>query len=487
MKYLLSSLPILFSVLVSAQTDHTKKISELISSTYVKANVEFLAADEMKGRDSGSPELEIAATYIATRFSLSGLTHAPSQNSFYQAVPLVRTPPPSEISLTMGNETFTLKKDVLLFTGTDANLKGNVVFAGYGTAQDFEKTNVNGKVALCLIGHPGDTVLTRAFQETAFHKNAEAKKRGAVALIEIVALPGVTFEALRNYFMQQRITLQEGGEPIPHILLRNIIDSNILRTIKEKSAAPYALSIQGATPQKLSTRNVVGFLEGSDPKLKNEILVLSAHYDHIGIGKKNAEGDSIFNGARDNALGTTALLAAARYLGQNRPARSVLFIAFTAEEKGLLGSKWYTDHPILPLKETVFNLNADGGGYNDKSIVTINGLEYTQTEELLTRACAAFGLKAAADPVPQFNLYAGSDNYRFATAGIPAVNFAPGIKAFDEEIMKYYHQLPDHASSLDFDYVTRYVRSFVHAAMLISSAKSVPQWKPNSPFRPANN
>src|SRR5690606_38576112 len=120
-----------------------------------------------------------------------------------------------------------------------------------------------------------------------------------------------------------------------------------LRTIKEKGEAPYALSIQGATPQKLSTRNVVGFLEGSDPKLKNEILVLSAHYDHIGTGKKNAEGDSIFNGARDNALGTTALLAAARYLGQNRPARSVLFIAFTAEEKGLLGSKWYTDHPIL--------------------------------------------------------------------------------------------------------------------------------------------
>lgn len=482
MKYICIFLYIL-PYLVSAQTDTKTRIGEIITPSFVSGNVEFLAADEMKGRDTGSPELEIVASFLASEFSASGLAFAPGLRSYYQPVPLIKTAPPTNIELSIDQEKFTLKKDLLLFSGTDTNLKGNIIFAGYGTPQDLDKSNVNGKIVLCLIGNPADTILTRAFQETAFNKNAEAKRRGAVALIEIVALPGITFEALGNYFLQQRITLQEKGEPIPHVLLRNIVDSQLLKKIKTGDETPSSLIIKGANPERLNTRNVIAFLEGSDANLREEFVILTAHYDHIGIGKKKNEGDSIFNGARDNALGTTALLAAARYLGQNRPARSVLLIGFTAEEKGLLGSKWYTEHPAVPLQRTVFNLNADGGGYNDKSIVTINGLEYTNTEEVLSRACAAFGLKAAADPVPQYNLYAGSDNYRFAMAGIPAINFAPGIKAFDGEIMKYYHQLPDHASSLDFEYVTKYVRSFVYAADLFSSAKEAPKWKSSAPFR----
>lgn len=485
MKYIISFL-ILFAHLVSAQTNSRKRISEVITQSYVRGNVEFLAADEMKGRDTGSPELEIAAAYLAAGFAASGLSPAPGLKSFYQPVPILRTTSPTDIRLSIDQEAFEFRKDLLLFAGADANLKGNIVFAGYGTPQDFERIDVNGKIVLCLIGHPEDTILNRAFQETAFNKNAEARNRGANALIEIVALPGITFEALGNYFSQQRITLRENGDPIPHLLIRNIVESPLLKTLKERGTMRCSLSIQGAKPEKISARNVIGFLEGSDAALKKEYIVITAHYDHIGIGKKNAEGDSIYNGARDNALGTTALLAAARYLGQNRPARSVLFIGFTAEEKGLLGSKWYTNHPVVPLQQTVFNLNADGGGYNDKTIVTINGLEYTNTEEVLKQACEVFGLKAAADPVPQYNLYAGSDNYRFATAGIPAINFAPGIKAFDAEIMKYYHQLPDHASSLDFEYVTKYVRSFVQAAELFSSMKNAPEWKESAPFRRAN-
>lgn len=485
MKYVIC-LVLLLPHIVSAQTSTSKRISELISQSYVRGNVEFLAADEMKGRDTGSPELEIAAAYLAAGFSASGLTFAPGLKSFYQPVPILKTTPPTNIELSIDQESFLIKKDLLLFAGADANLRGNIVFAGYGTSQEFDKINVNGKIVMCLIGDPSDTILNRAFQETAFKKNAEAKMRGAIGLIEIVALPGITFEALGNFFLQQRITLDEKGDPLPHLLMRNIVESPLLKTLKEKGAMPCSLTIQGANPEKISARNVVGFLEGSDATLKKEYIVITAHYDHIGTGKKNAEGDSIYNGARDNALGTTALLAAARYLGQHRPARSVLFIGFTAEEKGLLGSKWYADHPVVPLPQTVFNLNADGGGYNDKSIVTINGLEYTNTEEVLKEACAAFGLRAAADPVPQYNLYAGSDNYRFATAGVPAINFAPGIKAFDAEIMKYYHQLPDHASSLDFEYITKYVRSFVHAAKLFSSMKDAPQWKQGAPFRRNN-
>ena len=120
---------------------------------------------------------------------------------------------------------------------------------------------------------------------------------------------------------------------------------------------------------------------GTDPTLKNEWIVISAHYDHVGV-KKNATPDSIFNGARDNAIGTVALLQAAKFFGKNRPKRSILFLAVTGEEKGLLGSEWYSNHPLIPLKQTVLNYNCDGAGYNDKSIATQIDFNRTTVDDI---------------------------------------------------------------------------------------------------------
>ena len=232
-------------------------------------------------------------------------------------------------------------------------------------------------------------------------------------------------------------------------------------------------------------KNVAGVIEGSDPKLKNEYLIISAHYDHVGVKVVPNKTDSIYNGARDNAIGTVGLMETAKFFSMYPPKRSVLLLAVTAEEQGLLGSAWYSDHPLIPLKQCVFNFNCDGAGYNDKTIATVVGLERTTAQADLTKGCEAFGLKAALDPVPEQNLYERSDNFNFAVKGIPAINFAPGVKAFDADLTKYYHQPEDEVSSLDFDYLIKYFRAYVYTNYLLANAPATPIWKAGDKFEPA--
>ena len=155
---------------------------------------------------------------------------------------------------------------------------------------------------------------------------------------------------------------------------------------------------------------------------------------------------------------------------------SVLFIALTAEEKGLLGSAWYAAHPLIPLEQTVFNLNTDGAGYNDTTVVTAIGLERTSAEATIKAASEVSGLEAIVDPVPEQNLYVRSDNVSFAQQGIPAVNFAPGTTAFDAEIMKHYHQVSDEAETLNFSYVEKYCEAYTRAAEQIANLPATPFW-----------
>jgi Zn-dependent M28 family amino/carboxypeptidase len=205
----------------------------------------------------------------------------------------------------------------------------------------------------------------------------------------------------------------------------------------------------------------------------------------VGVSRRGNQQDSIFNGARDNAIGVTGLLATARYLSTYRPKRSVLFIAFTAEEKGLLGSRYYAQNPVIPLNQCIFNFNCDGAGYNNTTIATVIGMERTTAEGILAKACEAFGLKAAIDPVPEQNLFERSDNLHFAEKGIPAITFAPGITAFDAEVNKYYHQPADEVNSLDFDYLLKYFRAYVYANVLLANAPQPPVWKPGDKFEVA--
>ena len=186
--------------------------------------------------------------------------------------------------------------------------------------------------------------------------------------------------------------------------------------------------------------------------------------------------DSIYNGARDNAIGTTAVIDAARYFAQHPAKRSILFIAYTAEEIGEVGSKYFSLHPLVPLKQLVYNLNIDNANYNDTSIITVIGLGRTSADEDIKKACAAYHLTAMPDPAPEQNLFDRSDNANLADKGIPAPTFSLGIKKFDAEINKRYHQLSDEVGNFDLDYGLKYIRSFILAAKYIADNPAQPVW-----------
>jgi Zn-dependent M28 family amino/carboxypeptidase len=230
-------------------------------------------------------------------------------------------------------------------------------------------------------------------------------------------------------------------------------------------------------------------LEGSDPVLKNEYIILSAHFDHVGTGKNGGatytKEDSIFNGTRDNAFGCTAVLYAAKCLTQVKPKRSILFIGFTGEEIGLLGSSYYAENPLIPLKQCVFNLNCDGAGYNDVTMLTTIGLSRTDGKGDIETAAKAFGLKVMDDPAPEQNLFDRSDNMSFAAKGIPSPNFAPGFTAFNADIFKYYHKAEDNPETIDFGYLHKYCQSYAHAARLIANRKDQPKWIANDKYEKA--
>src|SRR5690606_37507869 len=194
------------------------------------------------------------------------------------------------------------------------------------------------------------------------------------------------------------------------------------------------LEVAGKTNTPVEGKNVIAVIEGTDSRLKDEYILLSAHYDHVGVGKPDAAGDSIFNGARDNAVGTVAVINAAKYFAKNPPKRSILIALWTAEEKGLLGSGYFANNPLVPLNQIIYNLNIDNAGYNDTSIITVIGLGRTSADFMIEEAAAEFGITAKTDPSPEQGLYDRSDNVNFARKGIPAPNFSLGFTAFDDEI-----------------------------------------------------
>lgn len=482
-KVLVSAFFLLISILTFSQKNQVAEITRLITRQEVEAHLTFLASDEMRGRNTGSPELEIAANYIAAQFKLMGLKPVPSLNSYFQTVPLENVYPATNGKLTLADESFGYKEHFVILEGGNQTWSGEVVYVGYGSADELKAASVKDKMVIALAGSKDSEGNPMAIFNASNEKFKNVKEAGAAGLVEIFASPQIPWAALVNYFANNTsMRVKEAdGVSIPHLWLKGG-ESSALSKIKEQSLSG-SLAIEGIKQVAVPARNVLGVLEGSDPKLKNEYLVVSAHYDHVGVQKNAKVGtDSIFNGARDNAIGVVGMLATAKYFSQYPPKRSVLFVAWTAEEKGLLGSKYYSENPVIPMKQTVFNFNCDGAGYNDITAATIIGMERTTAESDLSKACQAFGLKATVDPVPEQNLFERSDNYYFAVKGVPAISFSPGVKSFDAELMKYYHKQADEVSSLDFDYLIKYFRAYVYSNVLLSSNPKVPVWKSGDKF-----
>lgn len=465
----------IFSLAGWGQKNPVAEINRIINQQETEAHLTFLAADEMRGRDTGSPELKIAGNYIANYFRQYGLKTVPGAEQYFQPVDLERFTPAKDASASIGDESFIVKESLIVLDGSEISWQGEFVYVGYGSAEELDKLNIAGKMVLALAGSKDADNVNKVFSASTT-KYADVKARGGAGLVEVLTLSQFPFPALANFFMgAPRWGIKSGDSTIPHVWLKPADVKNI--SFKEGNQYAGKLEIKGLKRELIDGRNVVGLIEGTDAKLKNEYVIVTAHYDHIGVGKPSSGSqDSIFNGARDNALGTVALLQTAKYLSQYPTKRSVLLVAVTSEEKGLLGSRWYAEHPLVPLEKHVLNINCDGVGYNDKTIITSISLGRTTTDDVLKKAIKPFGLGLGGDPDPKEGFYDRSDQVSFASKGIPAIKLQPGLAKMDDEIRKYYHRQADEVSTLDFEYLTKFYRTFVHAVTLLSNEPASPFW-----------
>lgn len=454
------------------------------------ARIKFLASDELGGRMTGEHGNAVAARYIASQFLRYGVQ--PLAPNYYQPVPLVKRSAPSRLTFKIGDKAFP-SEELLLLSGEAFAASAPVVYAGFGVVDsatgrdDYKGIDARGKIVVTRLGtseRDSPRELFGAFKQ----KQEAAKAKGALALVELYRF-AFPLSRLKAFLGGATFSLDDGSSErssFPHLLLSDE-ESTIRALLESNKKLSGRLETDGYREQKVVSHNVVGMIEGADSTLKNEHVLLSAHYDHIGINPTPNSEDSIYNGARDNAMGVTALLCAARAFSESPPKRSLILLACAGEEIGLLGSQYYAEHPLVPLNKVVFNLNVDGAGYNDTSAVTIIGLERTTAEQDLIEACNAFGLKAIQDPAPEQSLFDRSDNVSFAKKGVPAPTFSPGFRAFDDAINKYYHQPSDQADEhFDFAYLHRFVKAFIYAARRIADSPNAPRWQSGDKYEAAS-
>ena len=454
-----------------------EKTTATVSQQTIKDHIYYIASDELRGRNTGSPEIQKAADYLAEKLASYGAQPVPGAEGYFQPVPLKQKSPATGGSLAFGSRNFELTSDFLVVDGQSGAFEGEVVYLNYALEEDYNIADVKGKFVFAKIGD-GERTDRRSLLRLSRQKTALAKEKGALGLVEFYNAP-TPFAQLAAIFGSTNISLNPNGNTdnvIPHLWLKDN-DNSQLRFVRNNNIKSAQLNIEGMVNGLTKDKNVVAMIEGTDPELKKEFVMFSAHYDHIGVGQPNAQGDSIYNGTRDNAIGAVTVLTAAENIGKYPMKRSALFVLYTAEEKGLLGSRWMANNPLIPNEDIVFCWNSDNGGYNDTSIATIVGLTRTTAEPMIREAVATFGLEAIEDPTgAEQGLFDRSDNVNFARKGIPAPTFSLGFRAFDEEIVRYYHQQADNPDNVDYDYLYKFFQGYVLASRMIGNAPERPFW-----------
>ena len=502
-----------------------------ISSSDLRRHVVFLADDSLQGRDTGSRGARIAALYISSQFDKFGLRPVGENGSYYQPVYLSekKISADSEFKIEIDGEMVPLKyKDDFLVV-TPPNQSGvevthNLIVTACGIQaseyeyDDFKNLDVKGRATIYVIGEPPseDEKYFKGSKASQFlndsTKRRTAKENGAAVAIGVV-LPElfeqISWGGIQNFYARSKISLKNdvstAGEDFVAIILHPDAGellfagaersfSDIKKTASEGTIQSFEMNkkIQMkliVEHKQIEDSNVAGFLEGSDPVLKSEVIVFTAHYDHVGIGTP-VKGDSIYNGAADNASGTSGLmeLAEAFSLLPQRPKRSMLFLAVTAEEKGLLGSEFYVQNPIFPLVKTLANFNLDMIGIGDTTGVVVYGIERSSLGDMITRAVKEVGLKIIPEELPEQRIFYRSDQFSFVKRGIPSIMPGFGIRReWFANFNKFYHQPSDDAnlSYFNFGYMKKNVQAIFLAGLWIADAEKPPSWTPGDEFENA--
>jgi Zn-dependent M28 family amino/carboxypeptidase len=515
-----------------------------INEATLRGHIRFLSDNMLEGRGTGARGGELAVKYIAAQLEAIGVKAAGRNGSYFQDVSLVGVKADPATTLTVsgasGSETFKFADDFVAFTGAQTqqiDVDAEMVFVGYGISAPEQKWNdykgnddYRGKILVMLVNDPpatadepnlfGGKALTYYGRWT--YKYEEAARRGAAGaiLLHTDESAGYPWGVVRTSNGSWRFDItRTGADTTPYLQFRSwVTDASAQRIMKlagqdlaalraaaaKRDFQPVKLGLKGKLSLKselnrVASHNVVGILEGSDPQLRNEYVVYSAHWDHLGIGAPNKNGDRVYNGALDNASGVAVVLAIAQHLASlppaQRPKRSTLFLFPTAEEQGLLGAEWYAKHPVVPLEKTAANVNLDSmnvlGPTND--FIPL-GAERSTLKAVVEAVAKDMNLRVSPDARPEQGSFYRSDHFPFAKAGVPSISLKEGNdyvgrpKGWGEEQFRayntaHYHQPSDEMrDSWDYRGMIQEAEIALAIGRRIADMPAKPQFNPGDEF-----
>jgi len=516
-----------------------------INQTTLKAHIKFLSDDLLEGRGTGARGGELAAKYIASQLEASGVEGAGTNGGFFQPVSLVgvKADPATKLTISGRNdkETFKFADDFVAFTGAqteEVDVDADLIFVGYGINAPEQRWNdykgdagdYKDKILVMLVNDPPATTeepnLFGGKSLTYFgrwtYKYEEAARRGAAGaiLLHTDQSAGYPWSVVRTSNGSWRFDIARTQEdPTPYLKFRSWMTDDAahrlmkmagqdLEALRLKAAKrdfqPVKLGLKGklnlkSEVKRVAAPNVVGVLEGSDPKLKNEYVVYSAHWDHLGVGAPDKNGDTIYNGALDNASGVACVLAIADSLARlpvaQRPRRSSLFLFPTAEEQGLLGAEWYSQHPVVPLARTAANVNLDSMNVLGvtRDFIPL-GAERSSLKAVVDAVAREKGLTISPDSRPEQGSFFRSDHFPFAKVGVPSISLKEGnefvghTKEWGEEQFRayntaHYHQPSDEfRDSWDFRGMIQEAEIALAIGLKISNAAQMPKFNHGDEF-----
>ncbi|MCP3729668.1 M20/M25/M40 family metallo-hydrolase [Sphingomonas sp. MG17] len=490
----------------------------------VRADVEFLADDLLEGRDAGTRGYDLAALYVASRFEGLGLIPGGTRG-WYQPIGFARARlrDGAPATLTVGGKVFANGGDVAMLGNArelDQMIEAGAVFVGYGLDapghgyDDYSGLDVRGKVAVMLSGLPERGTPSEIAAHLSGQKIKMAERRGAIATITIptrAALAKTPWSRVQGYAKMSRyVWIGPDGKPwssAPGARIGAQVNGaaaealfagsraslkTVLDAASKKGAMPRGFALKPAVrlerhsvAERMDSSNVIGLIPGSDPVLKHEVVLLTAHLDHDGIDSKR-EGDKLYNGAMDNAAGIATMLEVARAFTEvgKRPKRTVVFAAVTAEEDGLLGSQYLAKHAPMPKGDRlvgVVNLDMPVLTYDFTDVIAFGG-EHSTLGPIADRALASAGVKVSPDPMPEEGVFTRSDHYSFVVEGVPSIMLATGFAGegrdkFMSFLKNRYHKPSDDLSQ-DFDWKAgaKFARINYLIAREIADAAEAPRW-----------
>jgi len=481
-----------------AQADATDVAARSITEEDFAWRVGVMAHDSMQGRDTPSPGLDKTAEWIASEFGRLGLRGGAEGGSFIQRYPLRSVVVDVErSSVVAGSHRLHFGEDVLPLFGeiVDGDVGADlVVVSGSGSVGRGARRAVRGRhVALVMArdarGVDGDAfqliaalrsagavsvMVTNGTDDARWRTNVDRSMAGAASKgWGSAGRSAATFAPLLQIRTGALEQLIEGsGVDLSTLAARSESDVRVDETEVLVTVIQRTREVEASAP------NVIGVLEGSDPGLRQEYVVFSGHMDHVGVGTPDEDGDSIFNGADDDASGTAAVMEVAEAMASlpTAPRRSMVFLVVSGEEKGLWGSEWYAEHPTLPLDATVANLNADMVGRNWTDTIVAIGKEHSdlgQTLERVNSEHPELRMTAIDDLWPEERFYFRSDHFNFARKGVPVLFFFNGTH-------EDYHGRNDEPERIDAEKASRIAKLLYYLGTEIGNADERPQWNPES-------